>query len=530
MNWRIGISLYLLGLVVYSIPAYFQSSPGYMDAEYYYSVALQLKEGSGFNEMIIWNYLDDPDGLPHPSNAYWMPLPSILAWIGMVMTSSTEFVKSRIIFIPLAALVPPLTAVLAFRITHRRFSAILAGLIAVFPGFYLPYLVTTDAFALSMVLGALFLITIDHLMVENKRNSRPWYCLILGVLAGFLFLCRADGLIWLIGGLITITWTAFSHGTRWSRSSLLGALSLCLIGYFLVAGPWLARNLSVFGSPFSPGGNRILWLTEYDQLFVFPADSLTFRSWLSSGIDDILGDRAWSAGQNIQTMLAIQSGIFLLPLILLGFITHRSNPLLWIGLSGWLLTIFLMTIVFPYAGARGGFFHSGAAFQPLWWAIAPSGLNTLVDWGVRKRAWDRFQAERFFSGGILLLIVLVSLLVSYERIIGNDLSANRWDSGYIRYKSVEEKLEQLGAEKSTRVLVNNAPGYYAATQRPSISIPYGDIQSTLNAAAKYQARYLILEIDQILGVPDLYTQPGDRQGLRYLGTVADSRIYLFEYQ
>ncbi len=381
-----------------------------------------------------------------------------------------------------------------------------------------------------MVLGVLFFITIDRLIVDNKGNSRPWYCFILGVLAGFLFLSRADGLIWLIGGLITITWIAFFQGTRWSRSSLLKALSLCLIGYFLVAGPWLTRNLSVFGSPFSPGGNRILWLTDYDQLFVFPADSLTFRSWLSSGIHDILGDRAWSAGQNIQTMLAIQGGLFLLPLIFLGFFRHRSNPLLWIGLSGWLLTILLMTIVFPYAGARGGFFHSGAAFQPLWWAIAPSGLDTLVDWGVRKRSWDRFQAERFFSGGIILLIVIVSLLVSYERIIGNDLSTYRWDSGSVRYKSVEEKLEQLGAGKSTRVLVNNAPGYYAATQRPSISIPFGDIQSTLSAASKYQARFLILEIDQILGIPDLYSQPGDRQGLRYLGTVADSRIYLFENQ
>lgn len=530
MNWRIGISLYLLGLVVYSFPTFFQKSPGYMDAEYYYSVALQLKEGSGFNEMIIWNYLDDPAGLPHPSNGYWMPLPSILAWMGMVMTSSTEFVKSRIIFIPLAALVPPLTAVLAFRITHKRFSAILAGLIAVFPGFYLPYLVTTDAFALCMVVGALFFITIDHLIVEKVGNSRHWYYFVLGVLASFLFLSRADGLIWLIGGLITIIWIAYFNGIRWSRSSLLGALSLCLIGYFLVAGPWLARNVSVFGSPFSPGGNRILWLTDYDQLFVFPAASLTFRSWLSSGIHDILGDRAWSAGQNIQTMLAIQGGIFLLPLISLGFIRHRSNPLLWIGLSGWLITFILMTIVFPYAGARGGFFHSGAAFQPLWWAIAPSGLDTLVDWGVRKRSWDRLQAERFFSGGIIFLIVLVSVLISYERILGNDPSANRWDSGSVRYKSVEEKLKQLGAGKSTRVLVNNAPGFYAATQSPSISIPYGDIQSTLNAAAKYQASYLILEIDQILDVPDLYSQPGDRQGLRYLGTVADSRIYLFENQ
>ncbi|OGO32030.1 MAG: hypothetical protein A2Z16_16900 [Chloroflexi bacterium RBG_16_54_18] len=528
MNWRIGLALYLLGLVVYSIPASFQNSPGYMDAEYYYTVALHLKEGSGFNEMIIWNYLDDPAGLPHPSNAYWMPLPSILAWIGMMMTSSSEFVQSRIIFILLAAFIPPLTAVLAFRITHKRFSALLAGLIAVFPGFYLPYLVTTETFAPSMVLGALFFITIDQLIGENKSISRGWLCILLGVISGFSFLSRADGLIWLIGGLATIIWIAISQGARWSRGGLTVAIGLCLIGYFVVAAPWLARNLTVFGSPFSPGGSRILWLTDYDQLFVYPAGSLNFRSWLSSGFTDILGDRVWSSGQNIQTIFAIQGGIFLLPLMIIGFIRHRTNPLIWIGFSGWLVTVLLMTIVFPYAGARGGFFHSGAAFQPLWWAITPSGLETLVDCGVSKRTWNRIQAQRFYSAGTIILIVLLSSLVSYQRIVGEDTTTNRWDQGYVRYKSVEEKLQQLGAGKNSRILVNNAPGYYAATHRPSISIPNGDIQSTFNAASKYLASYLILEFDQIQGSSDLYSQPGDRQGLRYLGTESDCRIYLLE--
>jgi hypothetical protein len=187
-----------------------------------------------------------------------------------------------------------------------------------------------------------------------------------------------------------------------------------------------------------------------------------------------------------------------------------------------------MTFVFPYAGARGGLFHSGAAFQPLWWGITPSGLETLVDWGVRKRTWNRSQAQRFFSAGIIILIVFLSSITAYQRIIGNDSTTSHWDQGYVRYKSVEEKLQQLGAGENARILVNNAPGYYAATLRPSISIPYGDLESTFNAASRYQARYLILEFDQIEGGSDLYSQPGDRQGLRYLGTVSESRIYLLE--
>ena len=74
MTWRIYALLFLLGFSVVFGVAQFQSSPGYMDADYYYATGLVLAEGQGFTEPFLWNYLDNPSGLPHPSHAYWMPM------------------------------------------------------------------------------------------------------------------------------------------------------------------------------------------------------------------------------------------------------------------------------------------------------------------------------------------------------------------------------------------------------------------------------------------------------------------------
>ena len=79
MTWRQYLLLALLGLAAVTFVAALQPSPGYMDADYYYAGGLQLVNCHGFTEPYLWNYLDDPAGLPHHSHAYWMPLASLLA-------------------------------------------------------------------------------------------------------------------------------------------------------------------------------------------------------------------------------------------------------------------------------------------------------------------------------------------------------------------------------------------------------------------------------------------------------------------
>lgn len=85
--------LFILGLLVSYLAAWMEPVPGYMDAEYYFSGGLRLAEGNGFTEQILWNYLDQPQSLPHPSHTYWMPLPSVVAAAGMLLTGSNTFLR-----------------------------------------------------------------------------------------------------------------------------------------------------------------------------------------------------------------------------------------------------------------------------------------------------------------------------------------------------------------------------------------------------------------------------------------------------
>jgi len=79
MSRRDLIAIYFLTLLARVVVAAFQVQPGYMDAYYTTVGAQRLAEGYGFTEPYVWNYLDNPATLPHPSHLYWMPLTSLVA-------------------------------------------------------------------------------------------------------------------------------------------------------------------------------------------------------------------------------------------------------------------------------------------------------------------------------------------------------------------------------------------------------------------------------------------------------------------
>ncbi len=151
MNMRLYVILYLYALMVLLAVSAFQSRPGYMDAEYYYANGLSLAQGQGFSEPFLWNYLDEPQSIPHPAFTYWMPLSSLVAAAGMEFSGFINFWGAKIGFLLLAACISPLTARLAFSFTQQRWAAWLAGFLVVFPGFYLAFMGTTDTFGTSFV-------------------------------------------------------------------------------------------------------------------------------------------------------------------------------------------------------------------------------------------------------------------------------------------------------------------------------------------------------------------------------------------
>ncbi len=507
MKTRSYALLALLGFALAFGVAQFQKFPGYLDSDYYFAGGVQLATGKGFTEPYLWNYLDNPVGLPHPSHSYWMPLSSLISAAGMWLTHSTSYPAGRLGFLLLAALAPVITAALAYRFTCRAGLAMASGLLAVFSVYYLPFMSVPDNYGPYLVLGGLFFLAMSW--------RSPVSYLVLGAISALLALARSDGLLWLAitGVIIAGRYLANRH----LRSALLSGL-LALGGFLIIAGPWFWHTYSVYGTPLAPGGGHLFWLTNYDETFIYPASQLTFRSWLAQGWGPILAARWMALKWNLLNAFAAQGEIFLLPFILIGIWLYRRDERVRIALLGWAGLLFVMTIVFPFAGARGGFFHSGSAVQPMWWVLAPIGLDRAIA-AARSRNLFTPQAFVIFQGALVALAILLTGLILSIRVLPG------WGEGEQDYPKVEAFLQSQGIGPQDIVMVRNPPGYYLMTGRSAIVVPYGDEAAMAAVAGRYGARYLVIESAGASGPIEAVYKNQSSQHFPYLGNIDGTHIF-----
>lgn len=523
MNWRHHAILFMIGLIVPFAVSRFQSLPGYMDADYYFAGGVQLAQGKGFTEPYIWNYLSNPQGLPHPSHTYWMPLASIVSALGMWLTGQTTYAAGRLPFILLSACVPLLTAALAFDISRQTRLAMTSGLLSIFSLYYAPFMPVPDNYALFMLLGGTFLLL--------APRDQKWIPLALGALAGSMTLARSDGLLWLGLAGLTVLWkSAHENGARNTLKKRFSIVFrsgfLALLGYLLTMGFWHVRNIYLFDSFMTPGGGRLLWLQSYNETFIHPPEALTCERFLQGGWDLALQNRVRAFSFNFGNTFAAQGGIFLFPLILIGLRRLRRDLRTRIAVTGWLILFAVMTVVFPFAGARGSFFHAGAAFQPYWWVAAPIGMDIVVSWLQRRGQFSDKNAPYIFQGIIVLLALLMTAYIVNLRVV-----AGGWAEDDAVYASVEEKLLDNGISPMEVVIVRNPPGYFISSGRPAIALPFGDEETILRVAEKFGAGYLVLEKGGTFeAIQDLYDDPQGHPAFVYLGEVDEAKLYRIELE
>ncbi|HSM70342.1 MAG TPA: hypothetical protein VK851_02265, partial [Anaerolineales bacterium] len=297
-----------------------------------------------------------------------------------------------------------------------------------------------------------------------------------------------------------------------------------LLGYILVMGGWHYRNLQLFDPVMSPGGGRLLWLLSYNQTFSYPAESITREGFIQAGWDAAVEDRFNALGSNLGNMFAAQGGIFLFPFIVLGLFELRKEFRTKVAITGWLILFFVMTVIFPFAGSRGSFFHAGAAFQPFWWVAAPVGLNRVIA-SLRKRGLFADNAYVVFQGMLVLLAAFMTYYLVNLRVLGE------WATEDGIYISVEQTLLEKGIDHQVGVIVRNPPGYYISSGRPAFMLPYGDEQVILEVAERYGAGVLVLESGGTFeSIHDLYENPGDTDSFMYLGEVDDAKLYRIEVE
>jgi hypothetical protein len=325
----------------------------------------------------------------------------------------------------------------------------------------------------------------------------------LGALVALGSLARADGLLlWVPVGLALLS---TDPGRRWPAAGLaFGAFAVMMA-------PWWARNLAVTGSVLGSGAGRALWLLEYDELFTYPASGLTFDRWWAAGLAAHVQPRLAALWTNLQSVIAVNGYVLLLPLMLIGGWHHRKRLTVRAAAVYAAALYLVMSLVFPFAGARGGLFHSSAAVMPLLYALAASGLEISARWLAPRRGWDPGRTRSLLLTATVALAVMLSLwtVLSKTGLFGKGTSFARNQDTY------QTAGELLAAEvdRSSVIAVGDPPGYFLATGSPAVVIPHGDESVLQQAAAEFGIEWIVLEADHPRGLRELYDAPGRRSWL-----------------
>jgi 4-amino-4-deoxy-L-arabinose transferase-like glycosyltransferase len=484
----------LLALAWATSAAFMLSQPGYTDAYYYFNAARRLVEGQGLTDPYLWTYFNAPDHLPGPSHTYWMPLESLVVALSMTLFGTTFRAAQLPSLLCYTGLV-----LLAFGMGRRLGGTArhgwLAGLLLLFSGFYVPFWVTTDTFALYGLIGALALLSMARAL---ERGQTRWYAL-AGALSGLAHLTRADGALLLLIALGAALTQRETGGWRAVARNAVGAVLV----YLLVMVPWFVRNVSALGTPLPLGGADTIWMRSYDDLVRYPPGSspADFLAW---GIGPILRSRWTALLNNFGTLVAVETWVVLGPLALLGAWRLRGKASVRCFAVYATLLHLIMTFVFAFPGYRGGLFHSAAALIPFWAAVTPVGLETAVAWAARRRRWRYTEARRVFSVATVILAFSLSVGLLQSRL-------GDWNTNAENYKELRAMLPVDAV-----VMINDPPALYYHTGLAGVVVPDASPDVVPEIAARYGVTHLRLDVDRTAPFTGLFLGQETRPYLQLL--------------
>lgn len=486
--------------------------PGYFDAYYYTTNAQRLAGGYGFTEEIIWQYLDDPAGLPHPSHTYWMPLPSIVGAAGYRLFES--FRGAQLPFWLMAGLLPLLAYAIGRRLSGERWQAVTAALLVGAGGYYAAYWNQPSTFVLFAWVGGGFLLLLA--LAQEKQRLGLW--LLSGFLAGLGHLARADGVLLLpVAGLVWLWWW---RERRPPPARAIGAGALVVAGYLVVMAPWFWRSYQVTGALLSTVGTQTIFLTEYNDVFAYGRE-FDLAHYLAWGWENIVRSKLEAIWLGLQTFVAVTGLTAFTFFLLVGWLAlWRRRPSRRFLLPATLYAVVLyatMTLVFTFPGGHGSLLHSSSALWPWSMALVPAGLAASIDWiAARRRSWRPRQARRIFAVAFVVMAYAITFAVAGGQPLRQEEAA--------AYRQI---APQLPADAV--VITGDPPGFYYHTGIRAIALPNEDPPVLLELARRYGAGYLLLDGDSPARLADPIRTPGSVAGIELLGEYgADFQLYRLE--
>jgi hypothetical protein len=463
------------------------------DTAYYVGVARNLLDGRGLVSDALWSYGTPPLVFPRPAFEVWLPLPTFLATIPMLLLGTT-FAAAQVSSVAVGALVPLLAWRLAADAGEARGLppgrvAVLALGAGLTSAVYLPLVLhsalpdSTMPFA-AIVLAACLLMS--RVARSPRRASRPPRSrlgdprlLVLGLLIGVAALTRNEaawlGLAWAI-----VAWS-IPTATPAERVGLIAVPALIAIAVFV---PWAIRDWLVFGNPL-PGQAALNALSLSGRDIFAWSDPPTVQRYLAAGLPRLLELRLIGFAHNLFNVLLLLG----MPISAIGlaalpwFGRNRAlRPLVVFGL----LTFVITTLVFPVSTTWGTFLHAAGAIHVLLIVACLLSLDWVIAAVGVRRAWSRpvawlAPALTVFGGLLFSLAVLPSFGAG-----SRDTQA--------RYAALANALRDAGMPLDARhPIITNFPIWLAETLRvPALALPDEPAASVLRLAAAFPGTGLLV--------------------------------------
>ena len=498
--WLTALGVFALALVVRIVVALAIDFPKPEDTAYYVGVARNLAEGRGLVSDALWSYGTPPLVFPRPAFEVWLPLPSLLAAIPIMLFAGPAPIPLEAAM--RAAQVVPVLAgailsVLAWRLAadvaaERGLPAGRARTLALGTGLtsavYLPLLLHAALPDSTILFGALalgaFLLMTRVLRDPRGARFRDPRLLGIGVLLGAAALTRNEA-AWMAAAWAFLAWRLADRPLL-ERVRLIGIVAAASL---VVFAPWAVRDTVVFGNPL-PGQaiSNALSVTGFD-IFAWN-DPPTLSRYLAVGPAGLLAMRVEGLGHNIGNVLLLLG----IPVSVIGILAlpwqardRALRPLVLVGGATFLVT----SLVFPVATTWGTFLHAAAPVHVL---LITTALGTL-DAGLarlgRRLGWTRPVA---WLG--VLLAVFASTLFSAALLPG--FMAGGRDTERT-YQVLARQMAAIGAPlDGSAPVIHDFPIWLAETARvPALALPDESPADVLELASdpRFGARWLIVAKD-----------------------------------
>ncbi|OQB28499.1 MAG: hypothetical protein BWY10_00433 [Chloroflexi bacterium ADurb.Bin180] len=498
-HWLLPL-LYLIAVGVRTATALQLAAPSSFDAQYYYLVAKNLVAGRGLVVDALWQFLDRPVGFPHPAGGVWLPLPSLLQALFLLLSRSYR--AAQIPQILLSSALVLLAYLFTRRLTGRVSDGLVAAGLVLFGGG------TVMATQLDVDCYATFALTAGLAIYAMSRDwSNPYWLAASGLFMGLAALTRNDAILLL---------AVFGLFVLWLRHRGQGVsfrVVLLTLGLFVgVCAPWWLRNWLTFGrvNPVPPLYPALL--REYGEFFAFEPQ-FTLQHLLSAGWSSLLQARLNALGMNgLRLIWTFQ--FWQAPFIALGALamtrprasSPRDRPVAEGGAPPSLFPVLLyplllflaMSLVYVFPGLQGGFSHSLSAWVPFGAALAAVGLR--CSWQRLARVagvLDPRRSLRVFQVGAVLVACLIGVTVARTEIVSNRRLAQS--------NARVAEWVKANTDPQTIILTNNGLGISLFAERRTLAIPFGGLATAQTAARRFGAELLIVWGDRPQGLPAEFT-------------------------